>query len=230
MEDILAHIPCSRVLEFKSRAIIYDEGQSLSHLYLVIAGMVKVTRISASRRELIVDIYRTDEFFGLSGFVTSGPCAERATALKTVHLMKWSVQELTGIIERQPRLGIALLQMSVQRLMEHEDRVSSYSLDTIPCRLARSLLYLADRFGVQGRDGTIQMTSFTHLLLSEFLGTSRAMVSKCMSRLQRGGYVKYSRRGMTLYRDALERWIEAGQHGSLCMPGDRQAYPTRTAS
>lgn len=229
MEDILSHIPCSRVIEFKSRAIIYDEGQPLSHLYLVIAGTVKISKAAESGKELIIDIYRTDEFFGLSGFVTPGRSPERATAHKTVQLMRWSVQEITEIIGRQPRLGIALLQMVVQRLMDHEIRVSSYSLDTIPCRLARTLLYLGDRFGTAERDGTIQMTSFTHLLLSEFLGTSRAMVSKCMSRLQRDGYVKYSRRGMTLNREALEKWIESGPEAAPpdeCGPGPEMILGT----
>jgi CRP/FNR family transcriptional regulator, cyclic AMP receptor protein len=214
VEDILAHIPCSRVLEYKTGDVIYGESEPVASIFLVIAGVVKVSRLSAAGQETIVDIYHTDDFLGLTAFLDK-PCrAERATSLKTAQVMKWSIQEIKEIISRQPRLGIALLQMVIQRTVDFEHRVKSYSLDTIPCRLARSLLYLGERFGSPARDGSLLMTPFTHLVLSQYVGTSRAMVSKCMSGFRRSGYVTYSRRGISLDREALERWIEGGREAA----------------
>jgi len=218
VEDILEHIPCSRVLEYKTGDLIYGEEQPVSCIFLVIAGVVKVSRVSASGQETIVDIYHTDDFLGLTSFLDT-PCrAERAISLKTAQVMKWSIEEIKAIVARQPRLGLALLQMVIRRTVDFEQRVKSYSLDTIPCRLARSLLYLAERFGSPARDGSVLMAPFTHLVLSQYVGTSRAMVSKCMSGFRRSGLVRYSRRGINLDRAALERWIEAGGEAA---PGGR---------
>jgi|SRR5947209_1897709 len=214
VEDILEHIPCSRVLEYKTGAVIYGEDQPVASIFLVIAGVVKVSRLSPAGQETIIDIYHTDDFMGLTAFLNK-PCrAERATSLKTAQVMKWSIAEIKEIVARQPRLGLALLQMVVQRTVDFEQRVKSYSLDTIPCRLARSLLYLSDRFGSPARDGSVLMSPFTHLVLSQYVGTSRAMVSKCMSGLRRSGLVMYSRHGINLDREALERWIEMGGEGA----------------
>jgi len=210
LEDILAHIPCSRVLEYKTGDVIYDETEPVASIYLVIAGVVKVSRLSGSGQETIIDIYHTDDFLGLAAFLDKPGRGERATALKSTQVMRWSIQEIRDTIVKQPRLGIALLQMVISRSLVFECRVKSYSLDTIPCRLARSLLYLSERFGNPARDGTVLMTPFTHLVLSQYVGTSRDMVSKCMSGFRRSGYVKYTRRGITLHRQALEQWIEGG--------------------
>jgi len=46
VEDILEHIPCSRVLEYKTGAVIYGEDQPVASIFLVIAGVVKVSRLS----------------------------------------------------------------------------------------------------------------------------------------------------------------------------------------
>src|SRR5438477_5532684 len=163
VEDILAHIPCSRVLEYKTGDVIYGESEPVGSIFLVIAGVVKVSRHSAAGQETIVDIYHTDDFLGLTAFLDKPSRTERATSLKTAQVMKWSIGEIKEIISKQPRLGIALLQMVIQRTVDFEHRVKSYSLDTIPCRLARSLLYLAGRFGTQARDGSVLITPFTHL-------------------------------------------------------------------
>ena len=210
LEDILAHIPCSRVLQYKAGDTIYREAVTPGNIYLVIAGMVKVSRISQASQEIVVDLYGPDEFFGLSAFMQQGGGGERASALKTAQLMSWPVNEIEAMIVRQPRLGIALLQMVVKRSMDFEQRVTGYSLDPIPSRLARSLLYLAERFGTRARDGSLQMTPFTHVLLSEYVGTSRAMVSKCMNGLRRDGHIGYSRRAIVIHPVPLERWLDGG--------------------
>jgi len=200
------HIPCSRVLEFKNKEVIYHESQTHSEVYLVIAGMVKISRVSPGQREMSLDIYTTDDFFGLTAFVGGG--SERATAIRAVQLMKWSAGELEEYIAREPRLGLALLQMVIQRSSRFEERVKSYSLDTMPYRLARCLLYLSERFGTETKGGAIRMAPFTHATLAEFMGTSRTMVTKCMSLLRRRGYVEDSRRGIVLYSEPLSRWLD----------------------
>jgi len=246
MEDVLMLIPCSRVLEFKSKEVIYHETQAQRDVYLVIAGMVKISRVSPGQREMSLDIYTTDDFFGLSAFVGSG--SERATAMRAVQVMKWSAAEIEEYVARDPRLGLALLQMVIQRSSRFEDRVKSYSLETMPYRLARCLIYLSERFGTVTRDGAIQMAPFTHATLAEFMGTSRTMVTKCMSFLRRRGYVEDSRRRIVLYSEPLNRWLggtpqtPAGldpprapprateKWSSATSPGGRSPSPSRPTS
>src|SRR5215472_9628746 len=62
LEDPLAYLPCSRVLEYFKGQIVYTQ-QPASSLYLIIEGKVKVSRISNDGQRIVLDVYRTDEFF-----------------------------------------------------------------------------------------------------------------------------------------------------------------------
>jgi len=54
----------------------------------------------------------------------------------------------------------------------------------------------------------VRMMPFTHELLSQYVGTSRELVTQCMNQFRRQGYVRYSRQCILLHRDALNNWLE----------------------
>ena len=51
------------------------------------------------------------------------------------------------------------------------------------------------------------MVPFTHELLSQYVGTSREMVTHYMNQFRRQGYLRYSRKGIILYKDAFKEWL-----------------------
>ena len=102
---------------------------------------------------------------------------------------------------------MALLQILVQRTIDFTHRIESFSVDNIARRLARSLIRFSDRLGAVEEDGSVRMTPFTHELLSQYVGTSREIVTHYMNQFRRQGYLKYSRKGIVLYRDAFRVWL-----------------------
>ena len=64
--------------------------------------------------------------------------------------MVWSVREIEEVIAKRPRLGVALLQVLSQRIIDTALRLESFSVDSISRRLARSLIRFAERQGVSG--------------------------------------------------------------------------------
>ena len=69
LEDPLAHLPCSSIVEYKKGQIIYNQDQPSTSIYLVIDGKVKVCRLADDGNQVLVDIYQPDEFFGESAFL-----------------------------------------------------------------------------------------------------------------------------------------------------------------
>ena len=209
LEDPLAHLPCSTIVEFRKGQTIYNSDQRSSAIYLVIEGRVKVARLADDGRQVVVDIYQPDEFFGESAFVNLPQRSEQAVALEKTKLMTWTTSEIEDIIAKRPRLAIALLQILVERTLEFSRRIESFSVDNISRRLARSLIRFSDRLGASEaeEDGAKCMVPFTHELLSQYVGTSREIVTHYMNQFRRLGYVKYSRKGITLYREALVEWL-----------------------
>jgi CRP/FNR family transcriptional regulator len=121
--------------------------------------------------------------------------------------MAWTSAEIQDIIVKRPRLSIALLQILVQRTIDFGHRIESFSADNISRRLARSLIRFSERLGTAEEDGSVHMTPFTHELLSQYVGTSREIVTHYMNQFRRQGYLKYSRKGIVLYREAFRQWL-----------------------
>lgn len=207
LEDPLAHLPCSTILECKKGQAIYNQDQPSTSIYLVIDGKVKVCRMADDGRQVVVDIYQPDEFFGESAFLNLPHRAETAIALENTKVMTWTTSEIEDVIMKRPKLAIALLQLLVQRSMDFGYRIESFSVDNIARRLARTLIRFSERLGSRNEDGSIQMIPFTHELLSQYVGTSREIVTHYMNQFRRQGYLRYSRKGILLYRDALKEWL-----------------------
>jgi len=207
LEDPLVHLPRSTVLDFRKGQIIYHSDQPAASIYLVINGRVKVCRQADPDLPVVVDIYRRDDFFGEGALIGLTRRGEEATALEGTQVMSWTSAEIEDVLLRRPRLGLALIQMLVQRSLEFSQRIVSFSADNTARRLARSLLRLADRMGERGEDGSVHVLPFTHQLLSQYVGTSREIVTHYMNQFRRDGYLRYSRKGMDLYADALTDWL-----------------------
>jgi CRP/FNR family transcriptional regulator, cyclic AMP receptor protein len=207
LEDPLAHLPCSTILEYRKGQTIYGHDQPSTSIYLVIDGKVKICRLADDGRQVVVDIYQPDEFFGESAFVEQAQRTEVAVALENTKLMIWTINEIEDIATRRPKLAIALLQLLVQRSMDFGSRIESFSVDNIARRLARALIRFSERLGQETEDGSVQMIPFTHDLLSQYVGTSREIVTHYMNQFRRQGYLRYSRKGILLHRDAMREWL-----------------------
>ncbi len=208
LEDPLAYLPCSTILEYPKGQLVYGRSQPSNNIYLVIDGKVKVCRTADDGRQVVVDIYQPDEFFGESGVLGEQQRVEEAVTLDATKVMTWSTSEIEDLMVRRPRLGVALVQLLVRRSMDFGARIESFSIDNIGRRLVRSLIRFSERLGQDAGDGYTDMMPFTHELLSQYVGTSREIVTHYMNQLRRQGYLRYSRKGIAINRDALREWLK----------------------
>ena len=208
VEDPLDYLPFAPVSEYAKGEMIFGPGRPAEGLFLVVGGMVKVSRIAPDGTPVILDIYQTDEFFGESSFVSTNGGPEVAVALDDCRVMRWKIADIEEISTRKPALALALAHLMVRRTMEFSARIESFSADNILRRLVRALLRFSERIGQRTEDGG-DLIPFTHELLSQYVGTSREIVTHYMNDLRKQGLVTYSRRGILLDRAAAAAWLKA---------------------
>jgi CRP/FNR family transcriptional regulator len=214
MEDALRYLPRKGITEFPKGAVIFDGANPSKSLHLVVQGRVKFAAPLDNGRQTIVDIFNTDDFFGESCLLSTGRHVEVATALDGVTLMSWDAAEIEDQVQRQPRLGLALMQMLVQRTIDYEVRIQSFALDRTPERLITALLHFASRLGAPNDDGLVRIPPLTHQLISEYVGTSREIVTFQLSHLRQKGLLRYSRQGIDVHVDALRYRLRNREQGA----------------
>ena len=205
-EDPLDYLPRRAVRSFPRRQTIYDPERPSEGLYVLLEGRVSVTVVGAAGKEVVARIVGPEGAFGETSLARSRP-RECATALHPSKAMFWSVEELEAQVERQPRLGLALIERVAGTLVHLRGRIRNMAGYRVSERVAATLLELAGALGTQDSDGCFTMPWITHNLLAEYVGTSREMVTFEMNRLRRLGLIQYSRRRLDVYTDDLARHL-----------------------
>ncbi|HWB85253.1 MAG TPA: Crp/Fnr family transcriptional regulator [Bryobacteraceae bacterium] len=228
MEDALMYLPRKAMTDYRKGQVVFDEHQPSKGLHLVVQGRIKVSIPLEDGSQTVVDIFTVDDFFGERILLGSTWQADRAVALDNVTLMSWSAGEIEEQVERQPRLGIALLQMLVKRTLDYEERLQSFALDKTPARVIRSLLHFTEHLGTRDEDGSVRIPPLTHQIISEYVGTSREIVTFQMNQLRQKGFLRYSRKGIQVYEDALRQYLQTQrQESTESAAGPERALPSR---
>jgi CRP/FNR family transcriptional regulator len=202
-EDPLTYLPRKQVQEFAKNRVIYSPAQPSDHLFVVILGRVKLASAAEDGCQTIARIVRTEGLFGESSLIAPRASTETATALDAVSLMSWSRNEIEQHIERDASLGLALTQYMVRQCLDLQDRIESMAIHKTPERVMLALIQLAETLGTPLPDGSVRISALTHYAIAEYVGTSREIVTFQMNRLRRMGMLRYSRRSIEVYADAL---------------------------
>ena len=223
MHDALDYLPAKPLTEYSKGSVIYS-GKCES-LYLVASGRVKVSRVAADGCEATVRIVPAEGLFGECSLINADG-SDRAVPLDRVRLMAWSRAEIEHQIEKEPRLGLALLEEFALAILDMNDRMQAMATCRTPERVMLSLLQLERTLGEPQGNGAMRMASLSHMVIAGHVGTSREIVSAQMSRLRGLGLVRYSRMYIEIDCEAMEQALlkenpTLRNFGSTLMPGSQ---------
>jgi CRP/FNR family cyclic AMP-dependent transcriptional regulator len=176
----------------------FTEGQQGDRLYVIISGKVKVGRSSPDGHESFFTMRGPTESFGELSVFDPGPRTSTAIAINDVAAVPVDGAVLRAWIARHPEVAERLLRILARRLRRTDDILPDLILTDVPGRLAKQLLGLAQRFGVQ-ENGTIRVThGLTQEELAHLVGSSRETVNKALSDFSQRGWIRLERKGMVI--------------------------------
>lgn len=212
-EDPLTYLPRKPLQEFAKGQTVYGPDKPSDRLYLVILGRVKISATSDDGGQTIARIVCPEGLFGEACMIGHVSGAETVVAIDNVTVMSWTRAEIEQQVEREPRLGVALMQYMVRQCLELKDRIESMAIYKTPERVMLAFIQLAATLGQPMADGATRVQSLTHHTLAEFVGTSREIVTFQMNRLRRMGLIRYSRQYIDIYVRPIEDALrEQGIH------------------
>ena len=211
-DDPLDILPCRKPQQFSKDQSVYTAHDRAESLFLVVDGFIKLSRISDTGKETVIDFCAQDSFFGESCLLGAPYRGEIAVAQEDTSIMEWTTTDLHSILIRLPKLGPSLLRVLARKLQHADARIESLAIDPIAQRLIKALLRLADELGKPNGRSTIHIMPVTHELLARYVGTSREIITQHMSQFRRKGLVRYSRAGIEF--DPGELRALAGEHSA----------------
>ncbi len=211
-EDLQSFLPRTEPAAFKKGQTVYAASGTPEALYLVESGVVALV----DQREDCTAVKRicfAEEFFGEG--VLLGVPGEHAIAIADCKVLAWKGEELRRLFAAQPDFAIAFSQELARQAKEYGDRVVDMVCQPVPALLAAALLSIGER---SRPDAPCHLNPIPHKILAQFIGTSREVVTHYLNEFRRSGLLRYSRKEMTINRDALLARFPSARHRRLMPP------------
>ena len=138
----------AELMDFKRHEIIYREGESPNHLYLVTSGAVKVYREGVCGRYQIMRMLGVGSFFGYRASLAQEPYVTGAAAFASATLCAIPMNLIRIAMQNHPEVLNFFVKELATDLGIADKRMVSLTQKHIRGRMAESLLTIRDVFGV----------------------------------------------------------------------------------
>src|SRR5712691_3096962 len=177
---------------------LFNEGEDGDRLYVVLEGKMKLTRAAADGRENLISVIGPGEMFGELSLFDPRPRTSSASAVTDATLAALAHDTLRSWLLERPDVSMHMLQALARRLRRANDVVADLVFTDVPGRVAKNLLDLAARFGVQQRDGLHVHHDLTQEELAQLVGASRETVNKALADFAARGWLQISARSVLI--------------------------------
>jgi CRP-like cAMP-binding protein len=164
---------------FNKGQTIFSEGDETKGFFVVVAGRVKIYKVSSEGKEQILHIFEAGQSFGEATVFTGRQLPANAEALASSRLLFFPGSAFVDLVTDNPSLALNLLAIMSKKLRQFAAQIESLSLKEIPARLASYLIFLAKE---QGTADAVSL-NVSKGQLASLLGTIPETLSRIFAKL-----------------------------------------------
>lgn len=138
-----------RIVSFKKNDIIYRDGEPPREMMCLIAGKVKVYKDGVNGRSQIIRAIKAVEFFGYRAFFAGEEYKTSAMAIDNCVVAFLPIQLVIKFVHENNAVSMFFIRHLAKLLGTADERTVSLTQKHIRGRLAETLLFLKDSYGVE---------------------------------------------------------------------------------
>jgi len=137
---------------FEKGELIYREGQFCNNVYLIYKGNVKSFRTDEFGKELILNIFKDDDFFGFSIASENMPNYEATMAMAKTEVVYISKAIVVDILEANHNLYLQILKFINENLAEVKEQLMEMAYGSIRRKTAKTIIKFANKMAFKPSD------------------------------------------------------------------------------
>jgi CRP-like cAMP-binding protein len=182
---------------------LYRQGEPTDGLHLVLCGKVKICCRTSDGRQRVLDVRGAGDVLGTVSTLADTPRTTTAIAITDVSTALIGSRTLAGWIAEWPHVGEGLLRYMAERLGGANRHLLDLVFDDVPCRVAKQLLHLAERFGSRSDRGWTVRHDLTQSEIAQLVGATRESVNKAMCAFAHRGWIATDAKTTVILRPEL---------------------------
>lgn len=177
--ELIQMANCKISYSIKKGDPIFNEGETTNGIYCIKDGVCKMTKLSSNGKNQIVKLLKPGELLGQRSMLSEEPANLSAIALEDMQVCFIPKKEILKFFNENNKFSMSLLKSVCGDLKIADDHMVSMAQKSVQKRLAESLLYLEETFGIND-DGTLQI-QLTREELAGLIGTATESCIRLLS-------------------------------------------------
>ena len=145
------------VVKYKKNDVIYKEGDLPTNLLCLVSGKVKIYKDGVGGRPQIMRVLGETEYFAYRAYMAGEPFITAAAAFEPCVVLKVPLGIMVKIIQENARLAWFFIQKLAHDLGQSDERTVNLTQKHIRGRLAESLIFLKDSYGLEEDGSTLSI-------------------------------------------------------------------------
>ncbi|MFY0483300.1 Crp/Fnr family transcriptional regulator [Flavobacterium sp. PLA-1-15] len=147
-DELLKMANCKTSMDIKKGDIIFEEGENVNGVFCVKDGVCKMTKLSQNGKDQIVKLVKKGELLGQRSMISDEPANLSAVALEDMKVCFIPKTEIMAFFNHNNNFSMNVMKTICGDLREADDIMVNMAQKTVKERLAHTLLYLEETFGV----------------------------------------------------------------------------------
>lgn len=145
------------IQKYKKNENIYCEGETPTYLMCLLSGKVKIYKDGVGGRSQIIRVIKSHEYFAYRAYFAEENYVTAAAAFEPCTICLIPMLTIVKLIQENPELSMFFIRQLSKDLGISDERTVSLTQKHIRGRLAESLLFLKDTYGVEEDQCTLSI-------------------------------------------------------------------------
>lgn len=146
-----------KVRSFKKNEYFYNEGDMPDTLFCLLQGKIKISKEGVGGRHQIMRVAGAVEYFGYRAALAGEPFITSASAFESCLVATMPLKLIKGYMQDNPQVGIFFVQRLAMALGQSDERTVNLTQKHMSGRLAESLIFLRDNYGLEEDGCTLSL-------------------------------------------------------------------------
>lgn len=195
-EELVKMANCKTSKIVRKGEIIFTEGENINGVFCVKDGVCKMTKLSSNGRDQIVHLVKKGELLGQRSMISDEPANLSAIALEDMQVCFIPKNEILGFFNDNNRFSMNVMKTICGDLKEADDIMVNMAQKTVKERLAHTLIYLEDNFGLNA-DQSLKL-QLSREEIASMIGTATESCIRLLSEFSKSGLIELNGKKITI--------------------------------
>lgn len=203
LKDRHALLGSGRKRNYLKNEMIFSRGEEGAWALLIEEGMVEISVISLNGRKSVLNHMERGDILGEIALLDKQPRSADALALTPVSGSIVQRSALFELLNNNNSACISIIETLCARARNASEMFEIQSLTSGNARLARCLMRMAQKWGIDQDDGSIYIEqNFSQSDIGELAGIARENVNRHLQAWVQDGLIQFNRGEITLLKPA----------------------------